>query len=157
MEWEELESMRFEEPPAPVGYETFDGGRPLFGTIVTQDDEEIRGFIRWHGNKERDWELLSGSSDEVAFRVELSHVDRIVRGDLDGATVYLKDGRTFELESAFDFGWDNWGIFVKAVVEEVEEEGDGVEAEWRLLTWDDLQVAHFEPVPETDTVEGGSR
>ena len=121
--WGEFRILRFHEPEASFGYDTFDGGRLLVGTLVTQLGEEIDGVIRWDADEAASWEMLNGRADDVDFTIEFGNVSRIERGEAFGATVTLLDGRTFELDGrtfeadgrtfplgdSNDVSWDNKG------------------------------------------------
>ncbi len=141
VEWREFEILRFHEAEAVVGYEAFDGGHPLSGTVVTQSGEEIDGVIRWDADEARSWEFLNGRADDVIFTIEFSEVSRIVRGEVFGATVTLRDGRTFELDDANDVDWDNKGILIAPEAASGGEALNG--SRWRVVAWDDFKEARF--------------
>lgn len=141
VEWEELLSVRFVEPPASPGYDSFDGGHPLAGTVVTQDGEELSGLIRWDADEQSSWELLDGRSKGVLFKIEFSHIDRIVRSDISGAHVTLRDGRTFELDDSNDVDWDNKGILV--AVDTIGEEPTASPS-WRYVDWEEFRELRLE-------------
>ena len=61
VEWREFRILRFHEVDAAVGYDAFDGGFLLLGTVVTQSGEEIDGVIRWDADEAWSWEMLNGS------------------------------------------------------------------------------------------------
>ncbi|MCH7935053.1 MAG: hypothetical protein IIC36_13755, partial [Gemmatimonadetes bacterium] len=82
VEWEEFRILRFHEADAVVGYDAFDGGHPLVGTLVTQSGEEIDGLIRWDADEGGSWEFLNGRADDVIFTVEFGQVSRITRGEV---------------------------------------------------------------------------
>jgi len=94
-----------------------------------------------------------GRSENALFRIEFGLVDRIRRGRLSGATVYLIDGRSFDLDGTTDVSWDSYGVFVSDA-----PRGDGAteSGPWRLVTWDELAEVRFETAPGADTAETGS-
>ena len=144
LQWDAFRSLRLQETPGGAGYDAFDGGRPLFGTVVTQQGEEIEGRIRWDADEEWTWELLSGSSDDVDFAIEFGNIQRIERGEVLGSLVTLLDGRTFELTGSNDVGWDNKGIFVfPADSEEAGEAERSGGREWRYVDWEDFREVRF--------------
>jgi hypothetical protein len=134
VEWREFRILRFHEANSVVGYDAFDGGHLLLGTVVTQSGEEIDGVIRWDADEAASWEFLNGRADDVVFTIEFGYVSRIERGQAFGARVTLLDGRTFELDDSNDVDWDNKGILIAP-------EGDA--SRWRLITWDEFREVRF--------------
>jgi hypothetical protein len=143
VEWSEFRILRFHEADAVVGYDAFDGGHPLVGTVVTQSGEEIEGVIRWDADEADSWELLNGREDDVDFTIEFSHVSRIVRGEVFGATVTLLDGRSFELDDSNDVDWDNKGILIAPAT----SSGGPDEPRWRVVPWDQFKEVRFRHDP----------
>ena len=150
VEWSEFEILRFHEADAVVGYDAFDGGHPLVGTVVTQSGEEIDGMIRWDADEAGSWEFLNGLADDVVFTIEFSKVSRITRGQVFGATVTLLDGRTFELDDSSDVDWDNKGILIAPAG--VNSAGGPDESRWRVIPWDEFKEARFR---HDTTIESG--
>jgi hypothetical protein len=141
IEWSEFQILRFREPDPVVGYDAFDGGRLLVGTVVTQSGEEIDGVIRWDADEAASWEMLNGRADDVDFTIEFAHVSRIERGEVFGATVTLLDGRTFELDDSNDVDWDNKGILIHP---EGASGGNGAgSSRWRVIAWDEFREVRF--------------
>ena len=149
VEWSEFRILRFHEADAVVGYDSFDGGHPLVGTLVTQSGEEIEGVIRWDADEAGSWELLNGREDDVDFTIEFSYVSRIVRGEVFGATVTLLDGRSFELDDSNDVDWDNKGILIAP--QAATNSGGPDESRWRVVPWDQFKEIRFRHDP---TLEG---
>lgn len=141
VEWREFRILRFHEAPAVVGYDAFDGGHPLVGTVVTELGEEIEGVIRWDADEAGSWEFLNGRADDVVFTVEFSYVSRIVRDGAFGSTVTLVDGRTFELDDSNDVGWDNKGILITPEGRRFANTVDG--SRWRVIHWDEFDEVRF--------------
>lgn len=113
VEWDDLERVTFQNAPEAPTYLDFDGGGRLFGTVTTEDDEEIRGWIRWDADEEWSWELVNGISEDVGFAIELGQIERIAKSDFRGAVVTLFDGRIVELDDSNDVTEDNKGIFLQ--------------------------------------------
>jgi hypothetical protein len=133
VDWDGFDDITLHEPPpGGGGYESFDGGRPLYGTVETVDGERYTGSIRWDNDEAYTWEILNGSADDVDFDIELGQVGSIRRDGSWGARVTLLDGRTFELEGSNDVDEDNKGIFV------TPDDGDTV-----LVPWRDFREATF--------------
>jgi hypothetical protein len=151
VEWRQFEILRFHEADAVIGYDAFDGGHPLLGTVTTQTGEEIEGVIRWDAEEAGSWEFLNGRRDDVIFTIEFSQVSRIVRGEALGATVTLLDGRTFELDDSNDVDWDNKGILVAPEVTGSSAEADA--SLWRVVSWDEFKEIRF----RHDTMTDGGR
>ena len=155
VEWGQFRILRLHEPEASFGYGTFDGGRLLVGTLVTQSGEEIDGVIRWDADEAASWEMLNGRADDVAFTIEFGKVGRIVRGGAFGATVTLLDGRTFELNGrtferngrtfplgdSNDVDWDNKGILIQP--EGARGANGAASTRWRVITWDEFREVRF--------------
>lgn len=146
VEWRAFHSIRFHEPTQAAGYDAFDGGYLLHGTVVTREGEELAGRIRWNAHEEWSWESLNGSSEDVDFAIEFANIRRIERAGEggDGVRVTVLDGRTFELTGSSDVGPDNKGIFVfplRGGEAEAADAGDG--PPWRYIAWDDFLEARF--------------
>lgn len=113
VDWDEFEQLVFE--PAPSGlarYDDFDGGHPLYATVLTEDGAEITGWIRWDNDEEYSWEILDGVQGRVTLDVEFGNVARIVRRGSWGAEVVLRDGRVLEMEDSNDVDEGNKGLFL---------------------------------------------
>ena len=149
LEWDAFSSLQLEEPPDGLGYDSFDGGHPLFGTVVTQQGEEITGRIRWDADEEWSWEFLNGSSDDVDFQIEFGNIEHIEANEDGGSRVTLLDGRSFELDGSNDVSADNKGIFVFPPSDEIPEaERDSEPPAWRYISWEDFREVRFQhPVP----------
>lgn len=133
--WAAFDALRFTDPPAGFGgYDAFDGGRPLWGTVVAEDGSRHTGYIRWDNDEEATWELLNGGAEGVEFEIEFAKVARIRRLGRWGSEVTLTDGRVFELEDSNDVDEGNKGIYV------TDEEGTV-----QLVRWYDVDEVVFEP------------
>ena len=142
VEWDALRILRFESPPDLPGYDAFDGGRPLYGTVVTREGEEIEGRIRWDADEEWSWELLQGSSDDVDFSIEFGNIAHLARDDPEGARVTLRDGRSFYLTGGNDVDRDNRGIFIFPTP--VDSAAADLDApDWRYVAWGDFREVRF--------------
>jgi hypothetical protein len=131
--WGAFEEITFHAAPvAEGGYDAFDGGRPLFGTVETRDGEEFSGYIRWDNDEAYTWEILDGRDGDVDFDVEFGQLRSIRRAGSWGSEVTLLDGRTLELEGSNDVDEDNKGIFI------ILDDGETV-----LIPWRDFVEARF--------------
>jgi hypothetical protein len=139
VEWDEFESVRFHAPDVHTGYDAFDGGHRLKGTVVTRDGEELTGWIRWDADEEFSWEILNGEDRDVVFDVEFGNIRLIERGSSQSALVTLLDGRILELEGSNDVSDDNKGIFVQ-----VDDSSQARDEGWVLIDWHDFREVRFE-------------
>lgn len=145
--WDAVRTLRFEPSPGLQGYDAFDGGRPLSGTVVTVEGDEITGRIRWDADEEWSWELLQGSSDDVEFSIEFGMVAHIEREGADSARVSLHDGRLFHLTGGYDVGRDNRGIFIFPAPADGAPAGASA-ARWRYVAWEELREVRFHPIED---------
>lgn len=127
VEWDEFESLDFTEPERFVGYDAFDGGAPLNGTVIDEEGNAWSGRVRWDNDESHSWELLNGDYGGAEFEVELSNVSWIRRRSSRVAEVLLRDGRVLELEGSNDVDRRNKGIFVTT------ESGEVVAVPWEEL------------------------
>lgn len=111
--WRDVRSVHFATPPAAPGYDDFDGGRRLEGTLTTRDGESWSGRVIWDADEAWSWEVLNGSDRGVDFEVELAMVARIERRSSRSAAVTLRDGRTIVLDGSTDVDRSNRGIVVE--------------------------------------------
>jgi len=161
VDWDEMEMIRFHPPEAQMGLEGFDGGQRLHGTVLTADSTEITGWIRWDGDEMYSWELLDGYFEGVGFDIELGKVASIEkllemntavevgptgmtveRESVEGASVILRDGRTFELTGSNDVDSSNDGVFV--LVDGSGRSPDDEDAEWVMVRWEDFLAVQFD-------------
>lgn len=141
--------------PTAFNYDTFGGGTPLRGTVVTGTGEAYEGRIRWGTMKEWSWDLLHGAMDgaELAVRfANIRSIERMVAPDPppDPARtgtaprgrirVNLLDGRTCEMSVQGDVGPGDAGILVRPADDGTDEDRSG----WRLIGWQDVRIVRFE-------------
>lgn len=138
VEWDEFESIRFHDPAVEVGYEEFDGGHRLSGTVLTRDGEEYSGWIKWDADEEYSWEMLDGEDRNIVFDVEFGKIAAIERDSSRSALVTLTDGRVLEMEGSNDVNEDNKGILVQ-----VDEDDRSRTGGWVLIDWRDFQEIRF--------------
>lgn len=143
--WARLEAVRFHETAgAGTGYGEYDGGRLLFGTVVTHEDEELEGELRWDADEAGTWEILNGESDGVRYSIEFGFVRRIAPLEEDGAVVTLSDGRTLELNGSRDVDPDNKGVMVAS---DPQSAASAADTAWRLIPWEDIREVRFRSGP----------
>ncbi len=133
VEWDDLESVSFRAQPTSVApYASFDGGRPLQGTVETRSGARVTGRIRWSNREERTWQTLDGRLGDARVSVELARIDSVERAGEGGMRITLEGGRVLAARATSDE--DGGGIFVKP------DAGPTV-----LVRWDDFDRATFEP------------
>ena len=125
--WHDFDHVTFADAPGDAAGVSFDGGRPLIGTVVTESGESLTGTVRWDNDEASTWEMLNGSSaDGAELEVEFGQIASI-RKDGSGAAVTLRDGRSFALSGSNDVNAENRGIYV--------ESGNKV----RRVAWEDFK------------------
>jgi hypothetical protein len=124
VDWDEFESLEFSQAPEPVVYESFDGGKSLYGTVYTEDGENFTGHVRWDNDEEYTWEILDGEYHDIEFDIEFGYIKEIEKKSYRSADVTVKDGRTFRLRGSNDVDEDNKGVFVTL------DNGEEVTVDW---------------------------
>jgi len=132
VEWRDFETLEFAEPTTAIRYEDFDGGRPIYGTVYTDDGESYTGRIRWDNDEEYTWEILDGEYRDIDFDIEFGMIKEITRRGYRGSLVTVLDGREFHLRDSNDVDDDNKGIFVTT--------DDGNEIS---IYWDEFERVEF--------------
>jgi hypothetical protein len=130
LEWSDFDMVEFHGTPDEVQFANFDGGAPLYGTVVDDRGDAYTGEIVWDNDEAYTWEMLNGDIRGVEFSIEFGNVDRIEK-TRSGAAVTLKDGRTFELSDNNDIDHGNRGIRIRT---------DGRDYE---VDWDDFAEVTF--------------
>jgi hypothetical protein len=141
MGWRQMDSVRFRPPARVPGYDAFDGGHPLRGTVVTLSGRNLTGRIRFDAEEASTWEVLDGIADHITYDIDFSHIARIEplrrepdqrgRGRIRGARVTLDDGRVVELEGSNDVDEGNKGVMVLT--------DEGAPRPWILVHWKDVK------------------
>ncbi|PWB68380.1 hypothetical protein C3F09_11775 [candidate division GN15 bacterium] len=122
--WGEFDKLEFKPAAAQVTYDRFDGGRPLHGTVYTEDGEKYTGTLRWDDDEEYTWELLNGSYRDAEFQIEFGLIKKIEKQSSRSTMVTVSDGRTFRLRGSNDVDEDNKGIRIKV------DGGKEVDVDW---------------------------
>lgn len=123
VDWDAFDRVVFDDVDAAAPELAFDGGRPIEGTVVTENGERIAGRIVWDADEAYTWEMLNGEDDGVAFQIEFGRIARIER-TFTGARVELRDGRIFELSGSNDVDDGNRGVLVERGAERVRVRWD---------------------------------
>ena len=122
--WSEFDKVEFKPAPAQVTYDLFDGGKPLHGTVYTEEGESYTGTIRWDDDEEYTWELLNGNYRDAEFQIEFGLIKKIEKQSSRSTTVTVSDGRTFRLRGSNDVDEDNKGIRIRV------DGGKEVDIDW---------------------------
>lgn len=113
VDWNEFDKLEFRAAPVQISYDQFDGGKPLHGTVYTEDGETYTGTIRWDDDEEFTWELLNGDYRDAQFQIEFGLIKQIEKHGTRSTVVTVSDGRTFRLRGSNDVDEDNKGIRIK--------------------------------------------
>lgn len=109
--WDYFSHVRFHGAETEKSWRDFDGGRPLRGTVITTTGAALSGEIKWDRDEYASWEMLNGSNNGIEFAIEFSNIARIVKNG-DGSTVFLRDGRSYDLNGSNDVDRANRGVVV---------------------------------------------
>jgi hypothetical protein len=126
VEWDEFDRVEFQRPDQAElhGYDYYDAGEALHGTVWDDQGERYRGRITWDDDETHTYEFLDGETDEVSVMLEFADIQSIERRSRRSATVKLNSGETFDLKGTRDVNDENRGIFIE------DQEGDLVRLEW---------------------------
>ncbi len=122
--WDQFGRVEFKPAPRAVSYNQFDGGRPLRGTVYTEEGDEYTGTIQWDNDEQYTWEMLNGEYHDVTFEIEMGFIRSIEKQSSTTSLVTIADGRTFRLRGSNDVDESNRGVFVTA------SGGKTVEVDW---------------------------
>lgn len=125
MDWADFDKAEFEKPaPGDLrGYDYFDAGEPLYGTVWDDLGEKYQGQIRWDDDETMSYEFLDGELDDISVMIEFSDIQSIQRHSSSSARVKLKSGEILKLKGTCDVDEGNRGIFI-------EEDGEVVRLDW---------------------------
>lgn len=126
VDWREFAGVEFSTPPAPIGYEQFDGGTPLYGVVTLVSGDQVEGRVVWDNDEAYSWEMLNGESRGAEFHVEFENISTMER-NRRGVMVELHDGRTYELSGSNDVDRGNRGVFV------IDASGNTHRIEWEAF------------------------
>ena len=112
LDWDDFEMVEFHGTEDEVAAANFDGGRRIEGTVVDRFGDRYTGEIVWDADEAYTWEMLNGDIRGVSFHVEFGQIERIEKSR-NGATVTLKDGRTFDLTGSNDVDRGNRGLTIR--------------------------------------------
>lgn len=110
VEWDDVESVRFSEPPPSPRYEAFDGGRRLHGKVRTAAGHEYSGHIVWDMDETRTWESLDGDRDGVEYSIRFEGIRSITPAGPTACEVALVDDSSLVLSGSNDVNDSNRGV-----------------------------------------------
>ncbi|MBN4076382.1 hypothetical protein JYT16_01555 [Gemmatimonas aurantiaca] len=123
IDWGDFDFVEFSKAPNRGADDLYDGGRPIYGTVITEDGESFTGSIIWDADERYTWEILDGNLRDIALDVFFSNIATIEK-HRRGSLVTLRDGRSFYLRDSNDVDDDNKGIYVQ------DESGDIERIDW---------------------------
>ena len=114
VDWDEFDRLDFEPNPAapPAGYDEFITPKPLSGKVFTKDGRTYSGKIVYDLDEAMDFEIISGSRDDIEYNIPLRNIDTITPAGSCCSKITLKNGKTIELEDERDVNGDNDGLLV---------------------------------------------
>jgi hypothetical protein len=113
VDWDQFEKLDFQTPTKQVGYDQFDGGRPLHGTVQTEEGDKYTGTIKWDDDESNTWEMINGEFRDVRFEIEFGLIKSIEKQSSSTSLVTVSDGRTFRLRGSNDVDESNRGIYIQ--------------------------------------------
>ncbi len=87
------------------------GGKPLYGYVITSDNDSIVGLIEWDHDEKLDTEILDGETGSQDLEIPFGKISRVepIRGR---SRVILRSGRAFLVHGSNDVNDGNRGIIV---------------------------------------------
>jgi len=130
--WDEFDMIEFSDPPEGPSYNSFDGGRKIQGSVLTEEGEKFTGEIKWDLDEEYTWEILDGNYYDIEFDIEFAFIKSIEKTSYHSSRVTLKDGRSFKLRDSNDIDGENKGILI------ITADKDEI-----LIDWDEFDMVEF--------------
>jgi hypothetical protein len=131
--WHVVRRIVLTPPPASPSYDSFDGGRPLAGTVTLADGRSLTGAIEWDEDERSTWESLDGHDGDLDYKVWFGAIRTIRRMSPQVSEVTLKSGRVLTLGGTNDVNDSNRGVVVHA------RDGTKVRIEWSEAARIELQ------------------
>ncbi len=117
IEWSALERLDLTPAPEPPGYERYDGGRALRGTVRLKDGTTRTGRVAWDRGERYTFETLDGEADGITYAIPFGAVAAIHPVAGGRAEVRLRDGRTLTLGGTNDVDETNRGIWIEGAAD----------------------------------------
>ncbi len=140
IDWWNVVKVTFSDPPASPGYDEFDGGRRLHGTVHTTGGASHEGMIVWDLDEAYTWETLDGSIDGADFAVTFENIRSITPKGHKSSEILLRNDKVIVLSGTNDVDGSNDGI---CVIPDREDERSG-ETVRITLEWDELRSVEFD-------------
>ena len=135
IDWEDFESLTFQEAPKLASYGSFAAPKPLMGQITTIDGKQIKGRIVYDLDEAYGFELLDGSKDETEFEIPFALIKQIKPRNSGRSQVVLRDGTELMLADGQDVSNRHSGILVFKSTNDDKP---------TYITWDQVEVVVFE-------------
>jgi hypothetical protein len=140
IDWWSVVKVTFTEAPASPGYDEFDGGRRLHGTVLTTGGATHAGMIVWDLDEAYSWETLDGSIDGADFAVTFENIKSITPKGYESSEIHLRNGKVLLLSGTNDVNGSNDGVYV--IPDRAAEQSEEVV---RInLEWDELRSVEFD-------------
>ena len=126
--WEEFISIEFGPAPnsAPT-YQNFNIIKPINGTVITLDEDEMSGDIVYDLDESYDLEILDGMVGHLEYSIPFRYIDSIQPKSDDESLVKLKNGKSLLLSDKVDVTEENDGVLIKSS-----------RAESRYVIWEEV-------------------
>lgn len=110
--WEAFERVVLTPAESVPGYEEFQPGEQLEGTVVTTDGRRLAGRLVFDLDESETTETLDAPAQGVDYTLPFGLIGSIVPTGASGATITLRSGEVLQLEAAGDLGPQNGGMLV---------------------------------------------
>jgi hypothetical protein len=140
LDWRNVKNVTFTEPPASLGYDRFDGGHRLRGSVNTREGAAYTGLIIWDLDEAYSWETLDGNADGIDYAVSFANIKSITPKGYESAEVLLRNGDVLLLSGTNDVNGSNDGVEVVSD----PSKGDPETTVQIILEWDELLSVEFE-------------
>lgn len=112
--WEEFEEMIIDDKIGmdQLGYNKYEGSKPIKGIVYTYEDGSYSGDIIFDLDEQYCLEMLDGKADDISYFFPFSVVKYIEPKNRKESLVRLANGESFILEDKVDVNEDNDGVLV---------------------------------------------
>jgi hypothetical protein len=126
-DWRGFSKVTFGETPASPGYDGFDGGKRLRGTVHRRSGAPVSGLIVWDMDEKYSWETLDGDADRLDYAVSFGAIKSVKRQGSRFCEVALRNGSSLTLTGSNDVDEDNRGLIVTG------DDGTPTEIDWSTV------------------------
>jgi hypothetical protein len=132
--WSAFERAEFRDAPdSGRGYDDYEPGRPLRGTVTDYDGVERTGRLVFDLDESRTWEMLNGMRGDVEFYIPFAMIRSIEPERGNASKVALRSGESLSLDETQDVSEINDGV---VVLREDDRES--------YLPWDQVRRIDFD-------------